>query len=304
MAFDTNFTNGVIAVREKQLLGEKLLRFPEMGEGEVFRALSESGFGGGESEPEAIFAHEEAALDGFIRTYAPSEADKAYFLAPRDFHNMKALIKAERLGIPADGMLAPEGMRPLGELKKLLEEKKPPVPAIEDDATGTEIGAAVDRAMYSYLFKVCFMRPVLKKLLAFRADMTDILTAFRAESREEAEALFVGGGKLKKKHFDGIFSEDPEVREHALDRTAYAPFYAACLAAEGKELPFTEAERMKEGYEVRYFFERRFALSGKEPFLYYVFRRRAEINNVRMILVCLRAGVDAREIGKRLVGVN
>lgn len=304
MTFDTTFTNGVIAVRERQLLGEKVLRFPEMGAGEVLRALSESGFGGGESETEAIVAHEEGVLDEFIRTYAPSEAEKAFFLAPRDFHNMKALIKAERLGVSADSMLAPEGMRTLEELKQLLEEKKPPVPPIGDDATGTEIGAAVDRAMYAYLFKVCFMRPVLKKFLAFRADMTDILTAFRAESREEAEALFVGGGKLKKKQFDKIFSEDPEIRKHALDRTAYAAFYAACLAAEGKELPFTEAERMKEGYEVRYFFERRFALSGKEPFLYYVFRRRAEIDNVRMILICLKAGVDAREIGKRLIGVN
>ncbi len=304
MTFDTNFTNGVIAVKEKTLLGEKLLRFPEQTAGEVLRALSESGFGGGESDPEAIFAHEEGVLDDFIRTYAPGEAEKSYFLLPRDFHNLKALYKAEKLGISADGMLAPEGMYPIAELKEMLEEGKSPVPEIAEEATGAEIGAAFDRAEFQHLFRICMLRPVLKRLLIARADMTNLLTAFRAETEEEARALFVDGGKLKEKDFALIFSEDPEEREHALMKSPYRAFYAECLAAKEKNIPFTEAERMKEEAEIAYFFDRRFALSGKEPFLYYVFRRRAEIRNVRTILICLNAGVNEREIRRRLVGVK
>lgn len=302
MRFDTTFTNGVIAVRENRLLGEKLLRFPELSAGEVLRALSESGFGGGESDPDAIYAHEAGVLDGFIRTYAPGETEKSYFLAPRDFHNLKALYKAEKLGISADGMLAPEGMYSLEELKAMLAENKG-APDIAEEATGAEIGAAFDRAMFSHLFRVCRLRPVLKKLLGVRADMTNLLTALRAETREEAENLFMSGGNLKKTDFDRIFSENIGEKEHALDHTPYLSFYAACLAAKEKKKPFTDAERMKEEFETRYFFEKRFALSGKEQFLYYVFRRKAEIANVRTILVCLNAGVDAREIGRRLFGV-
>ena len=300
MALDSTFTNGVIAVKEKQLLGEKLLRFPEMGAGEVLRTLSESGFGGGESDPEAIFAHEERVLDEFIRTYAPSEAEKNFFLAPRDFHNLKALYKAEKLGTAADGMLAPEGMHSLDELKVMLEEGKPPVPSVAEDATAAQIGAAFDRAELSYLFRVCGLKPTLKKLLTARADMTDLLTIFRAETREEAESLFILGS-FKKKTLDRIYAEDEEVRLHALDKSPYREFYAACLAAD--RAMFTDAERMKEEFEIGYFFAKRFALSGREPFLYYVFRRKAEIANVRMILICLSAGVDEKEIRRRLIGV-
>ncbi len=300
MTLDTTFTNGVIAVKEKQLLGEKLLRFPEMETGEVLRALSESGFGGGESEPDAVCSHEERVLDDFILTYAPSEADKAFFLAPRDFHNLKALEKAKRLGVSAENMLAPEGLYTVGELQKGVL----PVPEIAEEATGAEIGAAYDGAMFSYLFKVCRLRPVLKKFLAMRADMTNILTAFRAADAQQAERLFLRGGKLGKKELSLLFAEDAVTREHALDKTPYAAFYRECLAAREKGDPFTAAERMKGTFEAKYFFDKKYNLQGKEPFLYYVFRRRAEIANVRTVLVCLRAGVDAREIGKRLVGVE
>ncbi len=304
MTFDTNFTNGVIAVKEKSLLGEKLLRFPEQTAGEVLRVISESGFGGGESDPDAIFAREERLLDDFIRTYAPGKAEKSYFLLPHDFHNLKALYKAEKLGIPAEGMLAPEGMFSYGALREMLGEKRPPVPEIAEDATGAEIGAAFDRAEFSYLFRVCACRPVLKKLLSVRADVTNILTAFRAETEEEAKAMFVEGGKLKESDFSPVFSEDTAEREHAFDNLPYKAFYRECLAAKEKNVPYTEAERMKEETEINYFFGKRYALSGKEPFLYYVFRRRAEIRNVRTILICLNAGVGEREIRRRLAGVK
>lgn len=303
MTPDTTFTNGVIAVKEKALLGEKILRFPEMTAEEVLRALSESGFGGGASGREGVIEAEERALDEFIRAYAPTEADKAYFFAPRDFHNLKALSKAQILSVNAERMLAPEGLRTVAELKKAVENGEPPALVFEEGASGAEIGAAYDRAMYAYLRKVCKARGTLKKLLSVRADMTDLLTAMRADDREYAESLFIGG-TLKKKVYDKIFSEDAEKREHALDKTPYEAFYKACLAAKSAGAPFTDAERIRDSVGEEYFFSKRFELSGKEPFLYYVFRRRAEIKNVRMILVCLGAGVPEKEIRKRLVGVR
>ena len=89
---DTAYTNGVIAAREKYLLKDKLYRLCELTAEDAFRALIESGFGAGalaESvyEYEKLIAAEEASLDGFVREYAPSPAEKAYLLSPRDFHN-------------------------------------------------------------------------------------------------------------------------------------------------------------------------------------------------------------------------
>jgi hypothetical protein len=62
-------------------------------------------------------AVEESRLDAFIREYAPSETESAYLLAPRDFHNAKAFVKASYLGENPEKMLAPEGRIPVGILR-------------------------------------------------------------------------------------------------------------------------------------------------------------------------------------------
>lgn len=294
MGYATVYTNGVIAVKEGRLLGDKIYLLPAMREEEARRVLAESGFGSGDDP----VAEEEAALDTFIREYAPTAADKAYFLAPRDFHNWKALEKAKRLGVDPAPMLAPTGLMEIGELEERLHAGKPPVPALSAEASGAEIGAAYDNAMYGYLFRVCAKRPPLKRLLRARVDMTNILTACRAQTRDDAEKFRIAGGTLAKEQFFAIVSQDPEARAGALAGTPYREFYKACLT----EPPFTAAERRMESFEEKYFSGRRYGLEGREPFLYYVFRRRAEIRNVRAVLASLRAGVRAEEIEKRLTG--
>lgn len=311
---DTNFTNGMIAVKEKSLLGEKLLRLAEGSLEEALRALKESGFGSGAegADGEALILSEESALDAFIRAYAPGRPELVYLLAPRDFHNAKALCKAKLTGAETDGMLAPEGERTVAELNTAIESGdfdalgKALGGAVKEvlekeGVTGAEIGTVFDRALFSYLFSVSKRAPLLKKFLKDRADRTNILTALRASGPEQAEALFVEGGTLSEAKLSRIFTDKAEA---ALDGTPYADFYKLCLAAREKGLPFTEAERSLDSCEAEYFAARRFALEGKQPFLYYVFRRRAEIANVRILLVCLNAGLPAQDIKKRLRAVN
>ena len=313
---DSVFTNGVIAVKEKSLLGDKLLRFCEMSAEEVLRTLKESGFGSSaeSSDGEKLCETEESALDGFIREYAPTKYELAYLLAPRDFHNAKALCKAELLGTEADKLLAPEGLIPVtditaaiksGDYEALGKELGAAVKEVFgcEEITGAEIGAIFDSALFRHLSICCRFRPLLKKLLAGRADRINILTALRAAGREFAEKLYVDGGILKKQQLNRIFEGETEGAEKTFDGTPYADFYKMCLAAKEKGMPFTGAEQALESFEAEYFWEKRFELEGKQPFLYYVFRRRAEIQNVRIILVCLNAGLSAADIKKRLRAV-
>lgn len=302
---DIGYTNGIIAVKERTLLGEKLLRFPEMTAEEAIRALRESGFGGGEREGERLVLFEERALDGFIREHAPSGAELQYLLAPRDFHNVKAAVKAELLKTDPHPYLGPDGMfsaetilscikekdfSPLGrQLKEAAEEALG-----TEKATGAQIGAIFEKSMYRHLFRACRFHPLLKMLLRQKVDRVNILTAVRASERAFAESLYLSGGTLKKEALVPVF----EGEENALAGTPYEKFYALCAKA-GKGA-FTEAERELRSFEGAYFYERRFELEREQPFLYYVFRRRAEIENVRVILVCLGAGVPAREIERRL----
>ncbi len=315
------FTNGVIAVRENKLLRDKIMRLTEISAEDAFRSVTESGFGKG-AEAENVYDYEkllvadERELDAFIAEYAPSNAEKAYFLAPRDFHNAKAILKAQYLNEPVDGMLAPDGeitaeelaatiksgkLENLnGHLREATESCNKLFAESDGSVSGAEIGAVFDRALYGYLFSACSKNGFLKKALTAKADMSNILTAMRAESFDIAQRNFIDGGKLKVEVLQNIFSENAE---RALDGTAYKEFYALCTAAKQQGKPLTDAERVFDGYETSLLKKYRFELKNSQPFIYYVLRRRAENADLRIIFVCLLAGMSGRDIVKRLRSV-
>ncbi len=320
MVKDATYTNGVIAVKEKYLLKDKIFKMCEGGAEEALRALTDSGFGRGTEiasvyEYEKLVAADEEAIDGFIREYAPARAEAEYLLAPRDFHNAKALVKAHFTGLDADKLLAPEGLIPVSHILQCIEEGKydglgkilggavkEAADAFSKDggASGAEIGNIFEKALYSHLFNACARNPLLKRLIAVKADMTNILTALRSVDRQYALNSFVSGGKLSNETLLKLLNDDRERAAHSLDNTPYAEFVKKCFADRSEGLPLTEAERLCENYEIQYFSAKKYDLIKNQPFLYYVFRRRAENTNVRILFVCLLAGMRDSEIKKRL----
>lgn len=318
---DYLFTNGVIAVKEKDLLKDKILRLCEAKRDDALRMLTESGFGSG-ADPaegvEALVVKEELALDAFIREYAPRAAEAEYFLTPRDFHNAKALVKAEYLHTSAEKMLAPEGLYPVSDMAVKIKNgeynafspelngslrEAAALLSREGAASGAALGGIFERGLYRRLAAVCKPNAFLKRLIAQRADMTNLLTAFRSSSREYAEGAYVSGGRLKKEELARVFEKDAERVARAFSRTPYASFCQSCLSAKGEGKPFTEAEKTLSSLEADFFAARQYETEGNLPFLRYVFRRRKEIENVRMIFVCLSAGMNAEDIKKRLRAV-
>lgn len=309
---DPLYTNGAIAVMEQSLLKDRFLRLVSLSAEEAFRTLTESGFGRGAeafsaADGERLCLAEEEALMRFVREYAPTEGIKAYFLSPRDFHNAKALVKAKLLGGSAEKLLAPNGLFTAEEISFSLEEGKELCKELSGAAaqclssegiTGAEVGAIFDRALYAYLFRTAKRGP-LKQLVQGRIDRLNLLTSVRSQGKEGFEARFIGGGTLKKEAFSPVFEEDGE--ERALENAgALAPFLALLLAARREKRPYTEAERALDSFETEFFAAHRYELEGRDTFLYYVLRKRAEIANVRILLVCLNAGLPEREIQKRL----
>lgn len=319
---DVAYTNGVIAAREKNLLKDKIYRLCELTAEEAFRALLESGFGGGAEnaanvyEHENLIAAEEANLDGFIREYAPSETEKAYLLSPRDFHNAKALIKAASLGVSAERLLAPEGLIPLSLLSDAVENGdfqrvkelnaylggacEETTALLQEEPSGAKVGEIFEKALYSYLWSLAKKKPALKKLLRTKTDMTNILIALRCGDKEPAREKYLPAGTLKAEKLDELFNEDAEKSQKAFAKTEYDEFVKQCFAAREKGLPMTEAEKTLGGADVEYFSARKYELERNEPFLYYVYRRRVENANVRIVFACLLAGQGEQEIKRRL----
>ncbi|MGN0818074.1 MAG: V-type ATPase subunit [Candidatus Coproplasma sp.] len=321
MAIDVLYTNGVIASREKYLLKDKIFKLCETDAESALRALSDGGFGkGAESvsayDYEKLLAADEKSIDEFIREYSPSDAESAYLLAPRDFHNAKALVKAHYLDIDENKMLAPQGLIPVsvisqcvkdGEYSPLGTELGGAVKAAAElfseganGVSGAEVGVIFEKALYSRLASACAKNRLLKKLIAAKADMTNILTALRSSDAEHAAMRYVGGGTLDAKKLEELFGDDAEKAARCLDGTPYAEFCAKCFEEKNAGRPMTQAERLLDSYETEYFSEKKYELVNNQPFLYYVFRRRAENENVRILFVCLLAGMSEGEIKNRL----
>jgi V/A-type H+-transporting ATPase subunit C len=318
---DVTYTNGVIAVREKYLLKDKVQRMCELSADDAFRLLLESGFGGGAEtatgvyDYEKLIAVENEKLDAFIREYAPSNAEAAYLLSPRDFHNAKALIKAAHLNESAERMLDSEGLIAIdtlstcvkngdfSDLKNCLALQKACQDAtalLAEDASGAKVGEIFENALYEYLRGVVKRKPVLKKLLTAKADMTNILTAFRLVDKDSALEKYVPAGSLKADDLAVIVDGDLDAIKTAFKKTAYADFVTACVAAKEKGVPMTQAEKMLGAYDATHFSARKYALEKTEPFLYYVYRRKTESANVRIIFVCLLAGLEEQDIKRRI----
>lgn len=332
MAKDVTYTGGVIAVKENSLLKDKIFKLCETGAEEAFRAVVESGFGKG-SEAESVYEYErllsadESDLDVFVREYAPTKAEKEYLLSPRDFHNAKALVKALCLDLTADELaklLAPEGLFTVTEiaavvkgeseavlnkeLNAAIDEAKALFPEEETETSdknditvsGAQIGQIFDKALYVHLRSVCAGNGFLRKLVSAKADMTNILIALRSLTPEYAADNYVCGGKLNAKQLKKLFDEDIEKVANCLSGTPYGEFAAKCFAQKNAGLPMTEAERALDSFETDILSAKKYELKKSQPFLYYVFRRRAENSNLRILFVCLLAGMGEQEIKKRL----
>ncbi|MDE7296074.1 MAG: V-type ATPase subunit [Clostridia bacterium] len=326
MAKNLLYTNGVIAAREKYLLKDKIFKLCDLGAEEALRVVSESGFGKGAEaasvyEYEKLVSADEAAIDAFIREYAPSRAEAAYLLSARDFHNAKAAVKARFLNLSTENMLAPAGLIPVGvivdcvnsgeyaPLGKVLSEAVKEASALfseesEATASGAEIGIIFEKALYRHLHETCARNGLLKKLLTTKADMTNILTALRSGEEEYAAKCYLSGGKLTEKQLASLFNEDPEKAIKAFEGTPYYDFVKKCITDKAAGLPLTTAERICESYETEYFTAKKYELQKNQPFLYYVFRRRAENSNVRILFVCLLAGMKDSEIKRRLRAIQ
>ena len=319
--YDVQYTNGVIAVREKNFLGEKLLRICEMQAEDAFRFLLDSGFGAGAEgvngvhDFEKLVAIEDERLYAFIREYAPSKAELEYLLIPNDFHNAKALMKAKSLGVSAENMLASEGLISIKKLsdcvnegdfselaeypylKTACEEVKA---LLEEEKDGAKVGQIFDKALFDQLWKTLKGKKFLRGVLTEKADVTNIITALRSKDAESALDAYLPHGKLTNSELEKLFDTDFEKTKKYFSKTQYAEFVSVCLTAKEQGLPLSEGEKMRDVREIEYFAKRKYELQKSEPFLYFVYRKKTELSNVRIAFVCLNAGLSENAIKARL----
>ena len=315
MNVDKTFVNAMCISRQKYLLGkDKLARLLEAQDfEEAFRMLGEFGFGEGDVAPEAyeqLLYGELGQLYAFARAYAPTEAIKAFCLAPRDFYNAEYLLRQAYVNLPTVPMQ--EGTVPIERVKKGVAGAYNQLPAYlvapikeaqasfdRGDATGVGVSTIFNRALYAYLLSVCKDRRT-KGYVQWQIDTKNISIALRADTRAELESMWIEGGKLSVDTLLLLQKGERTAVDRRFLQTDYTEVVRAAVDAKEKRLPLVKYENAVDSAFLRTLLPQRYSSEGVAPFLLYFGYKTNDIANVRVILAGKLAGADKESIKERL----
>lgn len=314
MQKDILFIDAACKSREKFLLGtDKYARLMDAGSfDEGLKLLREYGFGKSAPEgctlSELIYAEEEGLI-AFIKDYAPKGGAKYYFLLPYDFMNGEALFKCRKLGLEEEKYLTHEGSLAVSEIKSALDGKKCGIPELNDAFTeaeklfeeGTPSGAMVDTVFSRFCYKAMHRLIKDKKAIEFidrEIDLKNLSVILRCESLEEYKSMKLPYGTLTSEQEAVLIGKDKTKIIEAFKRNTLYEFVLKAVDDIGN--PLTEYEKLADSFNLLKLKETRFFNRGTEPYLLYVGYRKADIKNVRLIMVSLRSGVDKLVVKSKL----
>lgn len=307
MQKDILFIDAACKSREKFLLGrDKYMRLIDADNfSDALKLLREYNFGKSADETadlsQVLYAEEEDLI-AFIKEYAPSTGVHNYFLLPYDFLNAEALFKCKKLGLDEEKYLTHEGVLTIDEIKNALGGKKSSVLEIDNafkeaellfeegkTPTGAMVDTVFERNKYAAIKRTCKDESTTE-LIKREIDFKNISVILRSADLSEYESLKLPYGTLTKKQEKALLSKDKEQILQTFNGSVYYDFLKDAVGNIGN--PLTAYERKAESYNLLKLKETRFFNKGTEPYLLYVSYRKADVKNVRLILLSLRSGVD------------
>lgn len=307
MQKDILFIDAACKSREKFLLGhDKYMRLIDADcFSDALKLLREYNFGKSADEnadlSQVLYAEEEDLI-AFIKEYAPNTGVHNYFLLPYDFLNAEALFKCKKLGLDEEKYLTHEGILTIDDIKKALDGKKSPIPEMDNalkqaellfedgkTPTGAMVDTVFERNKYAAIKRTCKDESAAE-LIKREIDFKNISIILRSADLSEYESLKLPYGTLTKKQEKALMSKDKEQILQAFKGNVYYDFLKDAVNNIGN--PLTAYEKKAESYNLLKLKETRFFNKGTEPYLLYVSYRKADVKNVRLILLSLRSGVD------------
>lgn len=298
------YVNGVIAVRETTLLSDKLETFVTLSAKEIFKQLSDLPYGQGTvatcaEDYKELVAFNERELTAFIKEFAPSESEKAFFLLKYDYENLKAVVKSDIGGLNDDLLFGKDGLYSIDFLKESY--LKSSLPAYmqkcvneikaEENSDGAFIGEVFLRYYYTDLLSRV-KRKSLRDLIKKEADVNNLLKVLRVAEFDENTKLIKGS--LPRESFI-LFADETKSTSERVKGLGSLKELGELALKEG----LAKAEHQAEEERLKIFSDKKYSLSYNEPFVWYVLRRINENKNVNILFSCKLAGVDEETIKQR-----
>ncbi|MBQ5977877.1 MAG: V-type ATPase subunit [Oscillospiraceae bacterium] len=317
---DYLFLSSMLRAREPRMLSrdkaERMLDAPSYGE--CAKLLTDCGYEDmsqlSASEIDRALSRYRAEIFRELSLQEPAKDLVDLFRVKYDYHNAKAMLKAEATGseplpvMSASGRVSPETMLAAYREERLHELPAPLARAI---AEGREVLArtanpqladfAMDRATFEELRALSAEKgDFVKGYVSILADSTNLKSAVRtARLGKNADFLrlaLVPGGKLDAERFASAGGEGLAALFNGSALAEAASLGAA--AAEGGSM--TAFERACDNAVMSYLRGAKLVSFGEEAVLAYLAAVENEITAVRMILTGRLAGIAPQTIRERL----
>ncbi|MDZ4177671.1 MAG: V-type ATPase subunit [Coriobacteriia bacterium] len=317
------FAVGRVRVLETRLLKrshyERLLDAADFDEQR--RILSETGYGayleGAVCAEDVEQAFDRALADlqrDFLGSANLPEAVVAFFRVREDYDELRGLLKAEALGLPAAELLSGAGSisaedfatgrlpAPLAEALRTIRSQA----SDEDGELRIElIDPVVDAALYHEIAALAAQsrNEYMRELARVSADLVNVKVFVRTRVKgltvADAQRFFVDGGTIPHSRLVSLFRLPAE--EAASRLVASGP-----LRGIDPEALFDPGrfDVVADTVIVRQLRRARMVAVGPEPVVAYILLRRAEIATVRTLLIGKLAGVSRDVLRSRLRDVG
>ncbi len=305
------FPCSLVRAGEKKILGqadlEKLVDCKTVNQ--AMSILGDFGYGDGRelSNPRAFDEVLGSGLEEAFKmvfSAAPDREELELFIYPGDYHNIKALLKAEALDIDGADYLTGTGKFDKETMERMIRErefvfmetamKQGVNEALDVFAKGNdpqEIDIILDRACYRHMLSKAeeteneFLIGYVKLLI----DILNVNSFVRLRKIGKPDTffkkVFLAGGNIEEKVFLASWEDSVQKLTEKMAPFGFKEAFgtgAAEASMQGGN--FTSLERITDNMRMKYIKNAKYISFGIEPLAAYLVAKEAEVKNLRMIL--------------------
>jgi len=319
---DYLFISTYLRSREKNLLTaarmERMIDAPTADE--AGKVLQEIGYGEfsatSDRELGQALAREREALFQDLYRYVPDKAVVDVFKVKYDYHNLKALLKAQAMGIDGERLLLDAGRVPAASLERAVREgdfdSLPETLRKAAKEAHEVLGATGDPQLSDFVLDRAYYEEMLSSARSTRSDflvryVQATIDAANLRSAVRTLRMKKGGDFLKKVLFEGgtipvdsILSAALGGNLEELYRTTELKVAAEAGAEAVRGGDLTRFEKLCDDAVTTFAAGAKRVPFGVEAVIGYLVAKEIEFTAVRIIMASRMAGIDGDTIRQRL----
>lgn len=291
---------------------------------EAMAVAADYGYGDGKPltnprEFSRILEGEEKRVYDFVFSALPDKSKLDFLKCPRDYHNVKAILKAEFLGIEADNYMASGGRFEAENLNEMIRDRNYVFLSVEmKDALSEaselfakgrdpqEIDIILDKACYSEMLRSAeksgstFLVGYVRLLI----DILNLITFVRLRQMGKPwtffRKVFLEGGEVRDSLLVSCYEEPYQQMAEKLTPYGFGDIIEKGAVKVRDTGMYTLMEKLCDDRRIEYIKNARYISFGIEPAAAYLIAKESEIKNLRMILTGRIAGTENGTILERL----